>query len=325
MVNYRGIGRGDFESEKGNNRTNLDVWAALDAPAAIDAVIDITGKKPVIGGHSTGGLVSYLYLQGVYMDADAVEDGDYVPHMQSSAALARERNRNVAGFLGIDPAGVPPLPFEALLDNPLIWSILSQRWYVDFDYVVGEIIMPLLPPVLTSGTVSLIFTLVSEAADAFPRVLPEYLDLFGALNVWQVDNMNRYTEDYVGRMTLSSLYLRIISQYADWGINGSFREHWMNGEENKTLINPPSPSNNDGYFNYGDHMDRMTVPALSFFSESSGAVDTETMVEILYDGKTFHPHDEWMEITGTGHVDIPLGDDAPGIMFPAIGEWMEGL
>lgn len=326
LANYRGVGRGDFESEKGNTRTNLDVWAALDTPAVINKVKQITGKKPVIGGHSTGGLVSYLYLQGVTMDPSPVKSGDYIPHLGSSATLAAQRNDGVAGFLGIDPAGVPTLAYERLIDNGLIWTVLAQRWYLDMDYLVGEVIMPLLPPSLTSSAVSIVFTSISNMADAFPGwLLPDTMDLFGALNFWQTDQMNRYTADYLGRMSLSSLYLRTLSQYADWGINGTFREHWMNGEENKNLITPPDPIDNDGYYRFTDNMSRMTVPALSFFSDSSGLVDTETMVEILYDGKTYHHNDEWIEIEGSGHLDITTNENAPTIIFPAIGEWLDTL
>ncbi len=326
LANYRGVGRGDFESEKGNTRTNLDVWAALDTPAVIEKVIQVTGKKPVIGGHSTGGLVAYLYLQGVTMDPAPVERGDYIPHMNSSATLAMQRNNEIAGFLAIDPAGNPTLAYESLIDNGVIWTVLAQRWYFDLDYLVGEVIMPLLPPWLTSSTVALIFNTVSSLSDAFPDwLLPDTMNLFSALNFWQTDTMNLYTSDYVGRMSLSSLYLRAISQYADWGINGTFREHWMNGKENKNRINPPNPAYDDGYYDYNENMSRMTVPAMSIFSDSSGLVDTDTMIEILYDGKTYHQNDDWIEIEGSGHIDITTNESAPTIMFPAIGNWLNNL
>ncbi|OUS31143.1 hypothetical protein A9Q99_04835 [Gammaproteobacteria bacterium 45_16_T64] len=326
MANYRGIGRGDFASEKGNLRTNMDVWAALDVPAVIDKVMDVTGKKPVIGGHSTGGLVTYLYLQGIHMDARAAKKGDYVPHLESSEVLALERNNNIAGFLGLDPAGSPPLAYEALIDSGLVWTVLSQPWYIDLDLVVGDVIMPAVPTTLTSGAISFIFSSISNLADAFPEgLLPGYADVFGALDFWHVENMNRYTEDYIGRLGLSSMYLRTLAQYADWGINGVFREHWMNGEENSHLTVPPDAMEGDGYYYYADYMDRMTVPALSFFSSSSALVNTEVMVELIYNGKTPHPLDQWLEVSGTGHLDVVMSDNTPATMFPRIGQWLSEL
>src|SRR5690606_31210443 len=82
-ANYRGVGRGHFASDHGTFNTNLDVWCALDYPAAVDKVRSVTGKKPVIGGHSTGGLCAYLYLQGITMDAAILAQGQYVPHITS--------------------------------------------------------------------------------------------------------------------------------------------------------------------------------------------------------------------------------------------------
>jgi len=55
---------------------------------AIDKVIEITNKKPIIGGHSTGGLVGYGYLQGTYFDTAT-------GHVRNSIELAKERNKKL--------------------------------------------------------------------------------------------------------------------------------------------------------------------------------------------------------------------------------------
>lgn len=70
LVNYRGTGRSPIHSTGANpnGMINLDIWATLDVPAAIAKVKSVTGKRMFIGGHSTGGLVSYAYLQGAYLD-----------------------------------------------------------------------------------------------------------------------------------------------------------------------------------------------------------------------------------------------------------------
>ena len=327
LANYRGVGRGDFASQKGKLNTNLDVWMTMDTPAAIQKVIQVTGKKPVIGGHSTGGLVSYMYLQGVTMDASIVKAGKYLPHMTSSATLAAQRNAQVAGFLGLDPAGMPPLALEKALDNPLIWNILDLHWYVDFDYAVGQVVMPLLPPALTDGVVSLIFQTISNLANAFPEgTMNGFAQVFGALNFWDTSSMNKYTEDYVGREVLSSLYMGCIAEYADWGINFTFREDFRNGQENTSKIVPPDPNpGNDGYYYFDTNMSRMTVPALSFFSQNSALVDTQTMVNTIYHGKTYNPLDEWYEVPESGHIDLPLGESAPSFIFPTIIDWLAKL
>lgn len=324
MGNYRGVGRGDFKSERGRANTNLDVWCALDYPAIVETVIAMTGKKPVIGGHSTGGLCAYLYLQGYTMNANVVKGGVYLPHASASAIVAASRNDKVAGFLGIDPAGTPILAYEFLLDNPLIFGILGFDFYVDLDTILPTLI-PLLPPEVTSGVIDTLFDLIGFAADSAPGSLPQWADLFGALDFWSTESMNMYVEDFHARLAFSSFYLGGFSQYADWGVNGVFREHWQNGFFNTLVAMPPDPSPNDGYYYFADNMSRMTVPAFSVFSESSGLVDTQTMLGILYDGKTYHPKDDWIEVPNTGHIDVVNGDYAPTVSFPAMADWLDQL
>ena len=88
---------------------------------------------------------------------------------------------------------------------------------------------------------------------------------------------------------------------------------------------PPDRSDDDGYYYYTDNMARMTVPAFSVFSESSALVDTETMVGILYAGKSHHLQDQWIEVPGTGHIDVVNGNQAPLVSFPAIATWLNSL
>ncbi|HAG96763.1 MAG: hypothetical protein CMK83_23885 [Pseudomonadales bacterium] len=324
MMNYRGVGRDDYASEEGNGNTDLDVWCALDFPAAVDKVRAVTGKKPVIGGHSTGGLCAYLYLQGVTMDAATVAAGEYLPHVTSSAALAAERNANTLAFVGIDPAGSPILAYEWLIDNALIFDLLALEVLIDLDAVMPWV-MSLFPPVITSGAIDLVFITIGNLADAFPNYLPAWADLFGALDFWSVVNMDPYVEDFTGRIAFSSFYLGGIAQYADWGINGEFREHWQNGQENANLVVPPNRAPGDGYYYFNDYMSRMTVPAFSVFSASSGLVDTATMVDTIYNGKTYNSKDAWIEVPNSGHIDVVNGNQAPTVSFPAIADWLDSL
>lgn len=324
MPNYRGVGRGGYDSEHGHSNSNLDVWCALDVPAAIDKVIAVTGKRPVIGGHSTGGLCSYLYLQGVTMDATVVAAGEYLPHVTATATLAEERNQKVLGFMAVDPAGIPFYPYAWLLDNPSTFASMAQGGLVDLDATLPWI-MSLLPPIIVSGALDLTFKTITAFADAFPNALPQWANVFGALDFWRTANMNGYVEDFHARLVISSFYMGVSAQYSDWAINGLFREHWQNGYENQDLMVPPDRSEGDGYYYYSDNMDRMTVPAFAVFSESSALVDTETMVSILFDGKTYDARDGWMEVPGTGHIDVVNGNQAPRVSFPAIADWLNAL
>lgn len=324
MANYRGVGRYEFASDHGHGNTNLDVWCALDYPAAVAKVRAVTNKKPVIGGHSTGGLCAYMYLQGMTMDASIVKQGEYLPHATVNPVLAAQRNSQVAGFLGIDPAGAPILAYEWLIDTPLIWDTLALEWIVDLDAILPTVTKAIHPSV-ASGAIDVLFKTITNMADAFPSFFPHWADLFGALDFWRTSNMNGYVEDFHVRVAFSSFYLGGIAQYADWGTNGVFREFWQNGEENRNLVNPPDRAAGDGYLYFDDNMSLMKVPAFSLFSEASGLVDTATMVNTLYNGKTYNVKDDWMEVPGTGHIDVVNGNNGPTVAFPAIADWLDSL
>lgn len=324
MANYRGVGRGGIDSEHGHGNTNLDVWCALDFPAAVEKVRAVTGKKPVIGGHSTGGLCAYLYLQGITMDAAVVAAGEYLPHVTSSPQLALERNAGVKGFVGLDPAGIPFYPYSWLLDNESTFKALGQPVLVDLDAVLPWV-LSLLPPVIVSGAIDVTFKTITAFAQAFPSYLPDWANLFGGLDFWRTGNMNGYVEDFHARLVFSSFYMGVTAQYSDWAINGVFREHWQNGLENQGRVTPPDRSEGDGYYYYEDNMSRMTAPAFAVFSDASGLVDTDTMVGILFAGKSAHPMDSWIEIPNSGHIDVVNGNRAPTVSYPALADWLDGL
>lgn len=324
MMNYRGVGRDGFASDKGNGNVNIDVWCAMDFAAGVKKVREVTGKKPVIGGHSTGGLCAYLYLQGVTMDPAIVKAGDYLPHVTSSEELAVERNASVLGFLGFDPAGIPPLAFEQMLDTPSVFNVLSQEVLIDIDSLIPPAVF-LASPDLTAGGLGLVFSSIAGLAESTPSYLPQLKNLFSALDFFNVENVHPDVQDFFVRNMFSSFYMGVVGQYAEWGINGEFREHWQNGKENVDLLEPPNRTPDDGYYYYKDNMSRMTVPAFSVFSSRPGLVDTATMIDIIYNNKTFNSKDYWIEIPDTAHVDIVVGYSAPKVTFPALSEWLENL
>ena len=90
-------------------------------------------------------------------------------------------------------------------------------------------------------------------------------------------------------------------------------------------MNPPDQAPGDGYYYFDTNMSRMTVPAFSVFSDASGLVDTDTMVDTLYNGKTFNSKDDWIEVPGSGHIDVVNGNASPTVAFPAIADWLDSL
>ncbi len=337
FANYRGTGRGEYQSGKGGLLTTLDIWAALDVPACIEIVRGITGKDPFIGGHSTGGLVSYAYLQGVTLDvAELGQDG--LPHIFADPLLSVERNRSIKGFIGIDPAGIPPMP--AYLNQDLLWSLLWIPAYIDLDTLIGETLNTHLPdkePIILG--VDLLMELIFGLDDLyalFGEQLPEIMNIFGYLTFWNTRNMPPLVEDYFARYAASSCYLRALSQYYDFGMHQVVREHWTNGEENRTRLVGPAPApKTDGYYYYtlpwpyendspANNMRRMRVPAVVVLSYTDSLVQATQIIRDVMEAKTPHElDDEPHLIPNTGHVDVVCGSNAPYLTFEYIGSWLD--
>ncbi len=99
ISSFRGCGRQPYRCEAPHWRHSVDHLAAFDAEAFIRGVIEATGRKPFWIGHSMGGMVLYMYLQGASMDAGPGEA------FRADADLAAERNGSLLGGIAI---GSPP-------------------------------------------------------------------------------------------------------------------------------------------------------------------------------------------------------------------------
>jgi len=336
FVNYRGTGRGEVRSDgtNANSLTTLDTWATQDAPAAIAKVKSVTGKRMFIGGHSTGGLVSYDYLQGAYMESGIASSAwakkayyklcyslGYMPHVRASADLAEKRNEDVKGFIGIDPAGVPSLP--NLLDTPLFWTIVGSRLYLPLDYLSDNLIQ-VLPSKPLVGLLEGMFGLLNKAAAGDSAIS----DFFDYLNFWVVEDMDPCLEDWTVRYAVGSAAIRGFGHYMDMGLNNTLREHYLNGKENYLSsklvkgVSAPNPGR-DGYYYYSENMARMTVPMIVFSSSTGSLVSPQATYDFIISKKTPTAYDEWYVLDGTGHFDLAMGKKMPTEMFPRLGAWLD--
>jgi len=327
LVNYRGTGCGLLRSEVGSKYTSLDVWAIYDTKAAITKVYEVTRMHPIIGGHSTGGLVSYVYLQGTkFVKTPACSSGGaWCKKVVSDETLAAYRNgdrinaETVVGVIAIDPAMIPPLP--AILDNFFTWTLLDQAIYIDTRSILQKVaeIEPL--RFLTFLTLDMFFKL-------FYRVNSLYEDRTGiitALTFTNPENLDPYLTDFLLRYVFDSAYTPTFAQYADFGLKYTAREYFENGGKGY-LIEPPKPNpGSDGYYYYINNMKKVKVPFVTVLSELDGLVKAEQIIKDLMQAKTPHSLDRYKIISNTGHVDIPFGLNAPKEVFPFIGQWLDEL
>ncbi|PKN51845.1 MAG: hypothetical protein CVU55_10390 [Deltaproteobacteria bacterium HGW-Deltaproteobacteria-13] len=337
LVNYRGTGRSPVKSTAANPNsiTTLDTWATLDVPAAIAKVKSVTGKKMFIGGHSTGGLVAYNYLQGAYLDYGMINTAGakkayyqlnyalgIMPHVKASAALAKTRNADIKGFIGLDPAGVPALP--ALLDDPLIWTLVGTKLFLPLDNISDNLIS-LFPEKELVGLLEGVFGMLNSVA-AGNSALNNFFDY---LNFWVVEDMDPCLEDWTVRYSIGGASLRGFGHYMDMGLHNTLREHYLNGSENYlsklfTGGSTPNPGR-DGYYYFSENMSRMTVPLIVFSSSTGSLVSPEATYEFIISKKSPTAYDEWYVLGGTGHFDLAMGKRMPTTVFPQLGDWLKAV
>ncbi len=327
LVNYRGTGCGALKSEVGSKYTSLDVWAIYDTKAAIRKVYEVTGKNPIIGGHSTGGLVSYVYLQGaqfVFTPACFIVNS-WCTKVESSDTLASYRNgdkigpETVIGVIAIDPAMIPPLP--RLIDNILTWTLLDPAIYIDIRSFIEKM-----------GEFEPLWYVTLLTLDSFFKVLYKldnvygnYSEIIKAVTFTNPSNLNSYLTDFLVRYIFDSAYTPTFAQYADFGLRYTAREYFENGGRGY-LIEPPTPKPGyDGYYYYIYNMKKVKVPFVTVLSELDGLVKAEQIIRDLMQAKTPHPLDRYKIIPNTGHVDLPFGLNAPTEVFPFIGQWLDDL
>ncbi|MCS7143848.1 MAG: hypothetical protein NZ879_02370 [Archaeoglobaceae archaeon] len=327
LVNYRGTGCGNLKSEVGSKYTSLDIWAIYDTKAAIKKVYEITGKNPIIGGHSTGGLVSYAYLQGTkFVDTPACLIGQlWCKKVVSDDNLVKYRNgdlnsgETVIGVIAIDPAMIPPLP--GIIDNIFIWTMLDTPIYIDIRSIIEKI-----------ANVDLIWGVTLLTEETFFKVLYTinkmyggYSDIITALTFTNPNNLNPYLNDFLVRYIFDSVYTPTFAQYTDFGLRATAREYFENSGRSYLIESPKPYPGVDGYYYYINNMKKVKVPFITVLSELDGLVDADQIIKDLMQAKTRHPLDRYYIIPNTGHVDLPFGLNAPTHMFPLIGQWLDDL
>jgi len=313
FANYRGIGYENTKSEGGDGATSMDQFALYDVKAAVKKVYEITGLHPAIGGHSTGGLVSIMYLQGTAFRWDG--------HIRSYDSLVKERNgitdgpQTVAGLVGIDPAMIPIVP--DILDNILIWALLKTDIVLDAGGLLNTLMGIELVDEIFQG-------LISFMADG--EILGETLVDFlkNTVNL-DVNNVNDEMLYFFFKYCVSTMYFRTLSQYLDYYVNQCVREFWQNGWFNNLRTVPPAPHWLDGYYYYTDNMDKIQVPLICFLADGEGDlldfVDADQIMKDLVNGKTQTVNDECYTVPAA-HIDIGFGINNPKTMHPQLGNWL---
>jgi len=124
IPSFRGCGVEPYYCDVGDWSHSIDTLAILDAPTLIDGVTSLTGRKPFWIGHSMGGMVLYMYLQGVRFVGDPADC-----HVVSEPELVEQRNASVLGGI---PIASPPAfwwprhhPFQVVTESSIGRGLLG--------------------------------------------------------------------------------------------------------------------------------------------------------------------------------------------------------
>ncbi|MDD3717756.1 MAG: alpha/beta fold hydrolase [Actinomycetota bacterium] len=315
LVNYRGQGRGEFRSG-GASGYAIDELGIYDMPAIIARVREITGRKPVWAGHSMGGVMSYMYLEGARFENMADPDSRVI----SDPALVRERNdgkgpQALKGLVSLDGPAYPTGNLTCLM-KIVLWTALYIPYYLDLRPITATLGGAVASPVLgLENLLRGVWSLLGYPDFFFPANL--------MLSIYP-DNLNADISSFFFQYAADGFSSRAVVQFLDACVNHRMREDYRNGFFNFWRWSPPPPRGGDGYFYYSDNLDKISLPALVLVDATRDITNPED-VEAIHLLKTRDPRDRCYVIPGTAHADVVLGLNAPTELFPRIGEWLESL
>ncbi|RME03876.1 MAG: alpha/beta fold hydrolase [Planctomycetota bacterium] len=299
IANLRGHGRGKYRSQAPRRRWSVDDFAIYDVDALIKTIRRRTGQKPFYIGFSMGGMVAYMYLQGVYYNRRG--------RVVSSAQLARERNRSLKGLVVI--ASPPRLSWK----YPASLRTVARKNYYDYNLILDGF----------PGRKTTMYSF--HMMDKFPfydllrfvisnphqrrRLVIEYLGMrFPADYAWYPPNMTPRLMEAVIRHTVDNISGKVLAQFTYWCIYRDLTEY-------NVLRHLKRP------YNYTKNLHKITLPIYFIAGDRDKLVCDDTVYAYGYRAvssrdKTFH------SFRGFGHVDLTCGKRAYRVVYPAIVQWL---
>jgi len=312
-VNYRGEGRDDMRCG-GAGPFAIDELGANDMPAIVTKVRELTGKKPVWIGHSMGSTMAYMYLQGARFADPANTQSDIV----SDPSLVAERNNGegeqaLRALVDLDGPVIPGGSIASLL-RPLVFLLLGVPLYLDlrpltanFGYLASS---PMLMLQALLGSMSGLLGLIPG------------LDIFRIALLIKPENISGNVSNFFFQFVVDGVSTRVLTHFADAITYRKLREDWHNAPKWGTV--PPAPKAGDGYYYYSDNLGKISLPAL-VIADATKDITNPDDIRSFYEKKARHSRDEFHMIPGTAHVDLVIGLNAPLVLFPKIGEWLDSL
>lgn len=290
ISSFRGCGREPHMCGINDWDHSVDQLAALDAPALVKGVAAATGRKPIWIGHSLGGIILYMYLQGA---KPASEDRDF--RVTTDPDLARERNESILGGITIgSPPGLHCGGGDWISDLeriPFFEKIagLQVRFLNRFSEISPKV------PV----------SKIRDIAGRFPR-LGRLLAMHGpiAIFLYNASNVDPDVGYSLLKWAADNVTARMAAQILLLAVDPDFKGYY-------------------GECNYTADMDRITAP-LFFITGSEDFVGPDNVRDYGY-GKVASDLKRFENYPGYGHTDLVMGKRVLEEVYPDILTWVEGL
>ncbi|MGQ9537179.1 MAG: alpha/beta hydrolase [Actinomycetota bacterium] len=287
VSSFRGCGREPYRGEAPHWRHSVDHLAAFDAETLIRGVTGATGKKPLWIGHSMGGMVLYMYLQGARM-----ETGFGEPLLQADPELAAERNRAILGGIVI---GSPPGLHQGGGD----WIALLSRLPA-FRRTTRALLSYLERVDRSSPCID--FGRLGALCERNPR-MGKQLAMRGpvARALYNPDNVDPDVGYSLLRWASDKVTARMSIQITRLGLDPDFKSY-------------------DGSWNYTAGMERITAP-LFFVTGTRDFAGADNLRLQGYEAVS-SPLKEYRCYPDYGHTDLVMGKRVLEEVYPDLLEWI---
>jgi pimeloyl-ACP methyl ester carboxylesterase len=310
LGNFRGHGRRPHRSGAGDRAARIDDYGLLDVPALVDRVRRVTGRQPLVVGHSMGGVATLMCLLGATYDGQG--------RVVVDPRRAEARQQAVAGAVLV---AVPPgLRWDARPGlatwlrgdkwecNPLLQSVLTRR-------SVRGLLERLPLDVFPTGGVARAVDRAAALPGPFGLLGAAFVHVGGAAvsnalahTLWNPHNMDRALVEAETRHTLEDASRPVLRQFVDWIAHGTMREFTTDDPKRPPLV-------------YADHLGAVQVPVLMVAGALDRVVPPSQVVR--HGLRNIGSADRsLLVLPGFGHNDLRVGVAAPTALYPRIADWL---
>jgi pimeloyl-ACP methyl ester carboxylesterase len=292
ISSFRGCGHEPYDSDGGDWTHTIDDLAVYDAPALVDGVSTATGKPVFYVGHSMGGEVLYMYLQGARF-----EDG----HVVSDPALVTERHRKLAGGITM---GSPPAfeyersnPYHRVFKSKLGTAVINA---MNQQMLVKEVTSPRVEGAGAATGLLLDHPRLLMAASRSPFTIPTYCrrntdkDATTSLAKWGTGDAS------------AGMYVQLFQSL----LEGPFMEH-------------PGRTEPDSRYSYTDNMDLISLP-MFFMTGTADFANCKSIRRYGYE-QVSSPIKEYVCLNGYGHTDMLMGKNVEQDVYEVLAGWMKAV